>query len=226
MRLLLKSGYVCLICFVLSGAAGCVSVQTQEPIVHEVKPQQPRVGVYHKVRKGETLWRIAQTYNTSVEDLARANNIPKVATIEENQLVFIPGAETVKEILLEPLDKQDEFSWPVDGRVIRYFQQRNGDQLSQGIDIKVRAGEEVKASRTGKVVFADYLTGYGFTVILDHLDGFYTVYARNSNLLVELGELVNKHTTVAHVGYSPNSSYLHFQIRKNSQENNPLHYLP
>ena len=84
----------------------------------------------------------------------------------------------------------------------------------------------VKAARTGRVVFADYLSGYGYTVILDHLDGLYSVYARNSKLLVKLGELVLRNRNIAQIGRSGNLAYLHFQIRKKSIEDNPLYYLP
>jgi murein DD-endopeptidase MepM/ murein hydrolase activator NlpD len=61
---------------------------------------------------------------------------------------------------------------------------------------------------------------------LDHSDGFHSVYANNSKLLVALGELVLKNGTLAHVGHSRNLAYLHFQIRKKSVEDNPLYYLP
>ena len=110
---------------------------------------------------------------------------------------------------------------------IKYFHQRqkNGG-IHKGISIQAQAGDTVRAARTGRVVFADYLSGYGQTVILDHLDGLYSVYARNSKLLVKLDELVLKNSGVAEIGASDHLVYLHFEIRKNSVEDNPLYYLP
>ena len=206
--------------------AGCVTLETQEEISIRDFPEIKRKGVYHKVKKGETLWRIAKTYNVPIKDIIRANNIPKTAKIEKNQLVFIPGVDTVKEIFLDVDKAQNEFIWPIKGKVIRYFHHRQGGRVNKGIDIRAQEGDMVKAARTGRVVFADYLSGYGYTVILDHLDGLYSIYAKNSKLLVKLGELVLRNGDIAQVGRSSNLAYLHFQIRKKSIEDNPLYYLP
>ncbi|MCK5179716.1 MAG: peptidoglycan DD-metalloendopeptidase family protein [Candidatus Omnitrophica bacterium] len=206
--------------------SGCVSLETQEEIsVREfIRPE--RKGVYHKVKKGETLWRIAKTYNVPIKDVIRTNNIPETAKIEKNQLLFIPGVDTVKEISLDVDKAQNEFIWPIKGKVIRYFHHRQGGRVNKGIDIRGQEGDVVKAARTGRVVFADYLSGYGYTVILDHLDGLYSVYAKNSKLSVKLGELVLRNGDIAQVGRSSNLACLHFQIRKESVEDNPLYYLP
>ncbi|MCA9408016.1 MAG: M23 family metallopeptidase, partial [Candidatus Omnitrophica bacterium] len=91
---------------------------------------------------------------------------------------------------------------------------------------KAKAGEFVKASRSGTVVFADYLTGYGNTLILDHQDDFYTVYSKNSKLLVRLGDVVKRNDPISEVDKNENLAFLHFQIRKNAKEENPLFYLP
>jgi len=208
-------------------AAGCVGLGTQEEIVSGRFPRVERRGIYHKVKKGETLWRIAKTYNVAIKDIIRINNIPKAAKIEKNQLVFIPGADIVRGIALDEDKAQNEFIWPINGKVIKYFHEpQGGGQFNRGIHIRAQAGDAVRAARTGRVVFADYLSGYGYTVILDHLDGLYSVYAKNSRLLVKLGELVLRSETIAHVGRSSNLAYLHFEIRKKSKEDNPLYYLP
>jgi len=206
--------------------AGCVTLETQEEVSIRDFSKTKRKGVYHKVKKGETLWRIAEIYNVPIKDIIRTNNIPKAAKIEKNQLVFIPGADTVKEIFLDVDKAQNEFIWPIKGKVIRYFHHRQEGRANKGIDIRAQEGDMVKAARTGRVVFADYLSGYGYTVILDHLDGLYSVYAKNSKLLVKLGELVLRNRNIAQVGRSSNLAYLHFQIRKKSIEDNPLYYLP
>ena len=222
-RRVLRAGWL-IVLLVLAG--GCVSIDSQREVGVGHLPEPERVGVYHKVKKSETLWRIAKTYNVSIGDIIRVNNIPKAAKIEKDQLVFIPGVVSVKEVVAETDDSQNEFIWPVQGKVIRYFHERNGEQVSKGIDIRAQEGTEVKAARTGRVVFADYLSGYGFTVILDHSDGFHSVYARNSKLLVKLDDYALKDTAIAQVGRSSNLAYLHFEIRKNAIEDNPLFYLP
>jgi len=84
----------------------------------------------------------------------------------------------------------------------------------------------VSAAREGRVVFADYLNGYGNTVILDHSDDFFSVYAQNSVLLVKLDDVVSKGTPLAQAGKNAGSAFLHFEVRKNSVATNPLYYLP
>ena len=215
-----------IMCCSLLLTTGCMTLETQEENADKDIPAISREGAYHKVKTGETLWRIAKTYNVSTKDIAKANNIPKTAKIEKNQLIFIPGAIAAQEIVLDVDKAQNEFIWPIKGKVIKYFHERLGDQVSKGIDIRAQEGDMVKAARMGRVVFADYLSGYGYTVILDHLDGLHSVYAMNSKLLVALDDLVLRNKNIAQVGRSNNVTYLHFEIRKKSIEDNPLYYLP
>ena len=190
--------------------------------------QVPRgKGVYHKVHRGETVWRIADAYGVSIDSIIKSNRIPNVAQIEDNQLLFIPGAESVKEIVLDTEDlNKKEFIWPIKGKIISYFGERMGTQFNPGIAIQANPGDVVRAAREGDVVFADYLNGYAYTVILDHKDGYYSVYAKNSSLMVKLGDHVSKKDALAQVGKIGNLAFLHFEIRKHSVADNPLYYLP
>lgn len=206
--------------------AGCATLETKKDYLVTDLPEPDRLGVYHKVKKGETLWQIAKTYNATIGDVIRTNRIPNVAKIEENQLVFIPGAQTVKDVASGKQDASNEFVWPVKGKVLRYFHERNGSQLNKGIDIQAQSGDAVKAARGGRVVFADRLSGYGYTVILDHADEFYSVYARNAKLLVKLNDPVRQGQEIAEVATTGHIDHVHFEIRKNSFEDNPLYYLP
>jgi len=217
----------------LSILTGCVGRPVGEEILNptttttqQLPEPESSIGVYHKVNKGETLWRIAKTYDVSVGDIVSSNNIPNVAQIEKNQLIFIPGATAIRKVAIEPDESDSDFVWPAKGQIISYYQERKGKMLNQGIDIKLSPGTLVKSSRSGRVVFADDLTGYGKTVILEHSGGFHTVYAQNGELLVKLDEYVPKDNPIARVGNNNNQSYLHFQIRKNGIENNPLYFLP
>jgi murein DD-endopeptidase MepM/ murein hydrolase activator NlpD len=198
----------------------------QENLLSDTLPEPERTGIYHKVKKNETIWRIAKVYEVPIQDIIRSNNIPDVAQLEENQLVFVPGAHSVREIVPEPDEKEDDFIWPVQGDVINYFHSLDGGMINKGIDIRAPKGSPVKAARSGQVVFADDLTGYGKTVVLKHTGGFHTVYARNSEILVKVGDQVTKNTPICRVGRGNRAAHLHFQIRKDAIENNPLHYLP
>ncbi|MBI4309516.1 MAG: peptidoglycan DD-metalloendopeptidase family protein [Candidatus Omnitrophica bacterium] len=184
-------------------------------------------GVYHKVTKGQTLWRIAKAYGMPVEDIIKSNNIPDVAAIETDQLIFIPGAREAKQIAPRtPDEKAREFAWPVKGRVISYFNDRRGQSANRGLDIEANEGDAVKACREGIVVMADYMAGYGQTLMIDHGDGFITAYAQNRQLLSKLGDHVYKGDPIAEAGRTGGKTFVHFELRKGETALNPLYYLP
>lgn len=200
------------------------SSQTQVP----VPIAGPKAkAVYHKVVKGQTLWRIAKLYGVSVDDIIQSNKIPNAAAVEVNQLLLIPGANEAKDIQAKVTDeKVQEFAWPLRGKVISYFNDRKGDISNRGVDIEVAEGDTVKAVREGVIVLADYVSGYGQTIFVDHGDGFMSIYAQNRKLLSKTGDHVDKGDPIAEVGRSGRRSLFHFEIRKGPKAVNPLYYLP
>ena len=210
-----------------------IGCQTIDPIIDTEYvimplPEASGRGIYHKVRQGETLWRIAKAYDISVKEIMGHNDICDVAQIEKNQLLFIPGAFSVKEIIVDTEETKNEFIWPIKGKVLNAFHDNVNGSLNRGIDIEAIEGEVVRAARTGKVVFADDLSGYGKTVIIDHLDDYYSVYSHIATLLVEAGDMVIKSKDIGYVGrYGyQRRPYLHFEIRKGNRAENPLFFLP
>ena len=189
----------------------------------------PKAGIYHKVIRGQTLWQIAQGYGVSIKDIIDSNNIPNGSALEVGQLLFIPGAHEVQDISKHTVDNnKNGFIWPLKGKVVVYFDDPVGvGAVSHGIDIQAQqAGDTVQATREGDVVLADYISGYGQTVMIDHKDGFISVYACNARLLVKLGEHVYKGDAIAQVGQIGNRVVEHFEIRHGAQATNPLYYLP
>ncbi len=98
------------------------------------------------------------------------------------------------------------------------------------MNIQASSGSEVVASRRGKVVFCNPdFSSYGKTIIIDHGDGFNTVYAGNSQVFVKVGDEVQKGTPIAKVSSGETAginTYLHFEIRKGYVAQNPYFYLP
>ncbi len=193
---------------------------------------------YHRVKRGDTLFSIAERYGRSVQDLKAANNISNINSIEVGQLIKIPGAErttapaAVEKHLVQDVPavavKGERFTWPVKGRVIGSFGQVNNAIKNDGVDIGVPEGREFVASRSGKVSFvSESMKGYGKTIIIDHGDDFQTVYAYNSQNLVSEGETVRQGQVIGRVGRSGRAKQasLHFQIRKFHRPVNPLNYL-
>ncbi len=189
-------------------------------------------GVYHTVEEGQTLWRIAKTYNVDVRTLARVNGIRDPSHIEAGQRLFIPGARRVKKVRSyiprERAVKKGRFIWPVRGKVIVGFGDSEGHR-SKGIEIAAKAGTPVLASDDGEVVYSgDGIRGLGNVIVIRHRGGFYTTYANNQRNLVKAGQRVKQGERIATVGYSrlSNTYALYFEIRVGKKARNPLLFLP
>jgi len=120
------------------------------------------------------------------------------------------------------------FTWPVRGEVISPFGSKVGRVVNKGIDIQAGEGADVRAARAGRVVYCDsHFKGFGKTVILDHGDKYQTVYAYNSDILVKVGDAVERNSIIAKAGRTGRAreSMLHFEIRKDGEPQNPFYYL-
>ncbi len=117
---------------------------------------------------------------------------------------------------------------PADGSVRKLFGKRRQGQVRwKGIMIDGREGSAVKAIAHGRVVYSDWLRGFGLVTIIEHGDGFMTVYGHNQALLRQAGESVVKGETVALLGQSggQNSPNLYFEIRHKGKAVNPADWL-
>ncbi len=202
---------------------GCATA----PYTLPPKPQFAMPGIYHRVEKGQTLWRISKIYSADLDEIVRINRILDATSIEPGQFIFIPSAQ--KKQYLSGQSSAEDFSWPLKGRVITSFGQTLNDMINKGINIQGVKGQDVVASRSGKVIFYDSnFENFGKTIIIEHGDGFSTVYARNSEVLVKIGDYVQRRTVIAKVGSSDRdkNAYLHFEIRKGYIPKNPYFYLP
>jgi septal ring factor EnvC (AmiA/AmiB activator) len=113
---------------------------------------------------------------------------------------------------------------PLDGALQAGFGGRLPDgRNSQGWLIAGRPGASVAAIAPGRVAFSDWLKGYGLIVIVDHGDGYMSLYAQNDSLLREIGEWVGAGDALASVGSSGGQSdaALYFELRRNGQPVNP-----
>ena len=116
---------------------------------------------------------------------------------------------------------------PVKGRVKHAFGQSRSAGLSwQGWMIGAETGSEVRAIAYGRVAFSDWLRGYGLLMIIDHGEGFMSLYGNNESLLHEVGDWVEPGAAISTVGTSPVSGTgLYFEIRKNSKALDPAVWL-
>lgn len=101
------------------------------------------------------------------------------------------------------------------------------NKFHYGIDIPAYRGTDIYASKTGKVLIAKYHTSYGYYVLLDHGDGYETLYAHASKLYVKAGDEVKQGQLIAAVGTTGTSTgnHLHFEVRLNGDKRDPLDYV-
>jgi murein DD-endopeptidase MepM/ murein hydrolase activator NlpD len=121
------------------------------------------------------------------------------------------------------------FRWPVRGRIVNNFGARVNGSPSDGIDLAVPEGTQVRAADDGVVAYAgNELKGYGNLVLVRHSNGFVTAYANGSELLVKRNDQVHKGQVILKSGQTGNaaSPQLHFEIRKNSAPVDPMQFLP
>ena len=218
--------------------AGAVAACAGPPAVPPPEPGRPRElqaphdepppGVFHRVLGGQTLFTIARTYSVSVEQVVDANGIGDPHRIGTDALLFIPGVEHILEVPITVVPVPGgRFLLPTDGPVRSGFGPRNG-RMHYGLDLGAPAGAKVRAARSGTVLYAGSgYRGYGKLVILDHGDGFRTLYAHNRSLRTRSGRHVRAGEVIADVGASGNATgpHLHFEIRFHDRPVNPAPYL-
>ncbi len=122
--------------------------------------------------------------------------------------------------------------WPVQGEILKYFGEQKSSSynvtiFNNGIDIGVDKGAEVVCVEEGVVAFAERYGNSGKMVIIDHKNGFFSLYSHNSVLLVSKGDNVEKNQVIALSGSTGlvEKPVLHFELRKRGTPVNPLEYL-
>ncbi len=114
--------------------------------------------------------------------------------------------------------------WPLKGKIIKNFATHRSDSQWDGVLIKAREGTNIRAVTRGRVVYADWLRGYGLLTIIDHGKGYMTLYAFNQSLYKSVGDWVETGNVIATVGQSggQSDSGLYFGIRKKGKPVNPV----
>ena len=163
----------------------------------------------------------AQQMESIISRLER-ERVARIAELERRRKEMeLLGSVPFKEL-------KGKLPWPIEGKVISRFGTYQNPNLktvteNTGIDIHGSEGTEVKSIYDGIVTTVTYIRGYGNTVILDHGDGFYSVYTHVTDVEVEENSYVNARDIIAHVGDSGSleGTKLHFEIWGNKDKLNP-----
>ncbi|MBI2049811.1 peptidoglycan DD-metalloendopeptidase family protein [Candidatus Roizmanbacteria bacterium] len=198
----------------------------------------PVSGIVHNVKSGENIYSIADRYNSSPQKII---NFPFNDFADLDTFALIPGQSLIIPDGVPPVEQPkyiaqqqvteiqagvqgtSNFIWPTTGSI-----SQNPVWYHMAVDIQNPAAPAVIASDTGTVTFAGCLGyGYGCHVVVNHANGFETLYGHLSSIGVTIGEAVTQGQSVGVMGCTGlcSGTHLHFEIRANGALQNPLSYL-
>jgi len=200
-------------------------------------------GVVHTVLNDETLSDLSDQFDVPVEDILQANGISDADKLAIGDELLIPNPKRfASRLVLEESGsgvsgpqivgggpRSDVgFIWPIPGPISSYF----GPNHPLGVDIDLfgRGGDPIAAVKGGTVSFAggNPCCSYGYYVVIDHGDGYQTLYGHLSSVAVAQGQRVAQGQLIGYggsTGYST-GTHLHFEVHRNGSIVNPLNYLP
>ena len=161
--------------------------------------------------------------------------------ISEQNGTAVKKTQTSEQILQQPVNHivikgtkaipsrgEGSFAWPTVGGYVSSQMGYRWGKMHKGIDIARPSNKTIKAADNGIVVSAGYDNGgYGNKVIIDHKNGFRTLYGHMSSINVKVGQTVSKGTAIGIMGATGDATgvHLHFEVFKNGSLVNPLSYL-
>ncbi len=201
----------------------------------------PVTGVAHKVKKGDTVYSIAKYYDTEAQGIVDFpfNSFVNDETFELaiGQTIVVPEGIKPSQVLWQPLARVKQttpdagsvtasgvFVWPTGGTITQRFA-----WYHKGVDIANKTAPSVLAADSGTVVVAGWPdgTGYGNRVVIDHGNGYKTLYAHLSRINVVAGQTVVRGNVIGQMGSTGRSTgtHLHFEVIRNGVYLDPLSVL-
>ncbi|MBD3250518.1 MAG: peptidoglycan DD-metalloendopeptidase family protein [Candidatus Pacebacteria bacterium] len=216
-----------------------------------IKPGQeldilPLDGVRHKVKRGETIYSVGKKYGLDGSQVQAIIDYPFNEFLNDETFELMAGQWLVVPDGVMPSPQQPaasrrisrvaytpdagsvtaigSFVWPAAGRITQGYR-----FYHKAIDIANSGGGPILASDSGVVTLAGWPDGYGYgnRIIVDHGNGFVTLYAHLSVIQVRVGQRVNRGDVIGQMGNTGRSTgtHLHFEIRRGGALMNPLSYL-
>lgn len=208
-----------------------------------IKPSQelkipPGTGIVHKVNSGDNIYSIAKKYHVDAQKIVNFpfNDYADLETfaLTPGQTIFVPDGTIQPEIKQQPsgyyagpiqagVRGSSNFIWPTSGIITQY-----PVWYHMALDIANPSLPPVLASDTGTVTFAGCIAyGYGCHVIIDHANGYQTLYGHLSQILVSPGQAVTQGQQIGVLGSTGKSTgpHLHFEVRSGGTQLNPQDFL-
>jgi murein DD-endopeptidase MepM/ murein hydrolase activator NlpD len=218
----------------------------------KIKPGQeldilPIDGIRHKVKKGETVYSIGKKYGLDDSQVQAIIDYPFNEFLNDETFELVAGQWLMVPDGVKPEKKKTttrtsktahstytpdagsvaatgDFVWPTSGRITQGYR-----FYHKAIDIANKGGGSILAADSGVVKVAGWPDGYGYgnRVVIDHGNGYVTLYAHLSVVQVRVGQRVTRGNVIGQMGSTGRSTgtHLHFEVRKGGALMNPLSYL-
>lgn len=172
-----------------------------------------------------------ESFSRAAEELERSASrvdslLQELETRRRAQAMRPPTAPAV------PRGTKGALPWPADGQVVSFFGRQKHPTFNtyvqrKGIEIKTVEGSFIHSVMPGTVVYADWLKGYGLVIIVDHTNGFFSLYAHASKILAKVGEHVSEGQAIGETGDTGmiGENTLYFELREGSDPVDPLLWL-
>lgn len=197
----------------------------------------PVDGIVYKVKSGDTIYSIADTFNTNAQKILNFpfNEFADIDTfaITPGQLLIVPDGVPPSEAPKRPTQFTPQFAagtagsgnfiWPASGNITQYYV-----WYHQALDIANASAPPVLAADSGTVSYSACIGwGYGCHIIIDHANGYQTLYGHLSRIDINTGQGVGKAQQIGIMGSTGLSTgtHLHFEIRSGGQLLDPLGFL-
>ncbi len=186
-------------------------------------------GLILKVRSGDSLAAIAKRYKIDTTRIVDANDLGS-SRLVAGQSLFIPGARLPDSAVKQALGQK--IAWPLRGPLSSFFGYRPDPftgirRFHAGIDIVTNVGTPVRAAMDGRVSDTGYNANYGNYVILNHANGYQTLYGHLTSATVSIGSSLTQGSVLGisgNTGYST-GPHLHFGLFRQGNPLNPLKFL-
>jgi murein DD-endopeptidase MepM/ murein hydrolase activator NlpD len=201
----------------------------------------PVTGVSHKVQKGDTVYSIAKKYDSSPQAIVdfpyNTFTNDETFALAVGQIVIVPDGVMPAETQTAPAERirlitpdagtvvaSGSFVWPASGTITQRF-----SWYHKGVDIANKSAPDILAADSGKVIVAGWPDNYGYgnRVMIDHGNGYVTLYAHMSVVYVKVGQTVSRGSAIGKMGSTGRSTgtHLHFEVIKSGSRLDPLSVL-
>ena len=215
-----------------------ITINNLQQLVQTIDTETRKLGLLkdQQINKYDQLAKFGEERNAIINDLNQyisqqdqeLSNLQQDEQELESLLNNLKNNQNVVELYenLPPFDSlKAKLNWPVSGKIITKYgsAKKDGKLRWNGVKISAVQGNEVASISAGKVIFADWFRNLGLLIIIDHGNGYMSLYGHNERLLKKTDDFVSTNEAIAKVGNTggQSESALYFEIRQQGTPLNP-----